>query len=123
MMIGAKENGNLQLADEIFKSCVRGAGMSLTNKEVINFETGEGVHSDRQLWSIAGTLAGYYRVLFGMNYDTDGILFTPYVPEWMNGPFVKIRIIRTNSGREANTFRSAVEVISRTEANMEHTAW
>ena len=87
-MIGAKENGNLQLADEIFKSCVRGAGMSLTNKEVINFETGEGVHSDRQLWSIAGTLAGYYRVLFGMNYDTDGILFTPYVPEWMNGPFV-----------------------------------
>ena len=88
MMIGAKENGNLQLADEIFKSCVRGAGMSLTNKEVINFETGEGVHSDRQLWSIAGTLAGYYRVLFGMNYDTDGILFTPYVPEWMNGPFV-----------------------------------
>ena len=52
-------------------------------------ETGEGVHSDRQLWSIAGTLAGYYRVLFGMNYDTDGIFcLQPYVPEWMNGPFV-----------------------------------
>ena len=87
MMIGAKENGNLQLADEIFKSCVRGAGMSLTNKEVIDFETGQGIHSDRQLWSIAGTLAGYYRVLFGMAYGEDGISFHPYVPDWMEGPF------------------------------------
>ncbi len=87
MMIGAKENGNLQLADEIFKSCVRGAGMSLTNKEVIDFETGQGIHSDRQLWSIAGTLAGYYRVLFGMTYGEDGISFHPYVSDWMEGPF------------------------------------
>lgn len=86
MMIGAKENGNLQLADEIFKSCVRGAGMSLTNKEVINFSTGEGIWSDRQLWSIAGTLAGYYRVLFGMEYGEAGISFAPYIPEWLEGP-------------------------------------
>lgn len=87
LMIGAKENGNLQLAEEIMKSCVRGAGMSLTNKEVINFETGEGICSDRQLWSIAGTLAGYYRILFGMEYGLDGISFKPYVPEWMEGPY------------------------------------
>lgn len=87
MMIGAKENGNLRLAEEIFKSCVRGAGMSLTNKEVIHFETGEGLHSDRQLWSIAGTLAGYYRVLFGMSYEQDGIHFQPYAPDWMEGPY------------------------------------
>lgn len=87
MMIGAKENGNLQLADEIFKSCVRGAGMSLTNKEVIDFETGEGLHSDRQLWSIGGTLSGYYRVLFGMSYTQDGITFAPYAPDWMEGPY------------------------------------
>lgn len=87
MMIGAKENGNLQLADEILKSCVRGAGMSLTNKEVIDFETGEGLHSDRQLWSIGGTLAGYYRVLFGMTYTQNGIAFAPYAPDWMEGPY------------------------------------
>lgn len=87
MMIGAKENGNLQLAEEILKSCVRGAGMSLTNKEVIDFETGEGLHSDRQLWSIGGTLAGYYRVLFGMSYTQDGITFSPYAPDWMEGPY------------------------------------
>lgn len=87
LMIGAKENGNLQLTDEIFKSCVRGAGMSLTNKEVIHFETGEGLHSDRQLWSIAGTLSGYYRVLFGMSYSQEGVSFAPYAPDWMKGPY------------------------------------
>lgn len=87
MMIGAKENGNLQLAEEIFKSCVRGAAMNLSNKEVIHFETGEGLKSDRQLWSVAGTLSGYYRVLFGMEYGQDGITFAPYVPEWMEGPY------------------------------------
>ncbi|MBE6949544.1 MAG: carbohydrate-binding protein [Ruminococcaceae bacterium] len=87
LMMAAKENGNNQVADEIFKSCVRGAGMSLTNKEVINFETGEGIHSDQQLWSVAGTLAGYYRVLFGMTYGDEGISFAPFVPEWMEGPY------------------------------------
>ena len=65
LMIGAKENGNNQVADEIFKSCVRGAAMSLSNMEVIDYATGEGLHSTQQLWSVAATLAGYYRVLFG----------------------------------------------------------
>ena len=87
LMIGAKENGNNQVAEEIFKSCVRVAGMCLSNKELVNFETGEGVASDRQLWSIAGTLAGYYRLLFGMNYSTEGVTFNPYVPAWMEGPY------------------------------------
>ncbi|MEG0664222.1 MAG: hypothetical protein RR483_03900, partial [Clostridia bacterium] len=87
LMIGAKEKGNLQLADEIWRSCIRNAGMSLTNKEVVDYVTGEGTYSDRQLWSLAGTLAGYYRILFGMEYEEDGIHFSPYVPEWLDGPF------------------------------------
>ena len=87
MMIAAKENGNMQLAEEIMKSCVRGAAINLSNKEVIHFESGDGYASDRQLWSVAGTLAGYYRVLFGMEYEPEGISFQPYVPEWMEGPY------------------------------------
>ena len=88
LMVGASYHGNKALAEEIFNSNVRGAAVSLTNKEVINYRTGEGVESDQQLWSIAGTLAGYYRVMFGMNYDEDGICFDPYIPSWMEGPFV-----------------------------------
>lgn len=87
LMVGANYNNNKALAEEIFNSNVRGAAVSLTNKEVINYKTGEGVESDQQLWSIAGTLAGYYRVMFGMNYDEDGITFKPYIPSWMQGPF------------------------------------
>ena len=87
LMVGAAYHDNKALAEEIFNSNVRGAAVSLTNKEVINYRTGEGVESDQQLWSIAGTLAGYYRVMFGMNYDEDGITFNPYIPGWMKGPF------------------------------------
>ncbi len=87
LMVGASYHNNKELAEEIFNSNVRGAATSLTQKEVINYRTGEGVESDQQLWSIAGSLAGYYRVLFGMNYDESGITFNPYIPDWMQGPF------------------------------------
>lgn len=87
LMVGAGYHNNKALAEEIFNSNVRGAATSLTQKEVINYRTGEGIESDQQLWSIAGTLAGYYRVMFGMNYDEDGITFNPYIPAWMKGPF------------------------------------
>ncbi len=86
LMIGANYSGNEAVAEEIFNSNVRGAAASLTNKEVINYETGEGICSDQQLWSIAGTLSGYYRVLFGMNYTEEGITFDPAVPDWIEGP-------------------------------------
>ncbi len=89
LMIGAvnNENENNLLAEEIWNSCLRGAVACLTNYEVIDYETGEGLHSTQQLWSVAATMAGYYRVLFGMEYTTEGITFDPYVPEWMEGPF------------------------------------
>ncbi|MDO5123053.1 MAG: starch-binding protein [Eubacteriales bacterium] len=89
LMIGAANNDNENnlLAEEIWNSCIRGAVACLTNYEVIDYETGEGLHSTQQLWSIAATMAGYFRVLYGMEYTTDGITFDPYVPEWMEGPF------------------------------------
>ena len=89
LMIGAvnNENENNLLAEEIWNSCIRGAVACLTNYEVIDYETGEGLHSTQQLWSVAATMAGYYRVLYGMEYTTDGITFDPYVPDWMEGPF------------------------------------
>ncbi|WP_197068358.1 DUF7402 domain-containing protein [Candidatus Soleaferrea massiliensis] len=87
LMIGAKRQGNNQLAEEIMRSCMIGAAMNLTNNEVIHYQTGKASAGDRQLWSVAAQLAGYYRVLFGMDYTVDGITFAPFVPEWMDGPF------------------------------------
>ena len=87
LMIGAAQEGNNQLSDEIWRSCLRGVAMTLTNKEVIDFTTGAGVASNNQLWSIGATLAGYYRVLFGMEYTEQGIVFKPFVADWLVGPF------------------------------------
>ena len=87
LMLAGAEHGYDELSEEIWNSCITAAATSLVNKEVVDFTTGEGIHVNHQLWSIAATLSGYYKVLFGMIYDTDGITFEPYVPEWMEGPF------------------------------------
>ena len=63
----------------------RGSALFLTNKENLVAETGhfEGtaLNSDRQLWSVAGTLAMQYRVLFGMHFERERLVFRPVVPE------------------------------------------
>ncbi|WP_026507302.1 carbohydrate-binding protein [Butyrivibrio sp. MC2013] len=87
LMLGADHAGNRALASEIWDSCIYGASALLTNREVIDFTTGAPGYSKRQLWSIAGTLAGYLKVLYGMEYTTDGVKFHPFVPDWMEGPF------------------------------------
>ena len=87
LMEGAMKAGNHELADEIMKSIMSAAARNLSNEEVINYETGAGNDAHRQLWSVAGHMAAFYRVLFGMTYELDGIHFAPYVPDWMVGPF------------------------------------
>lgn len=66
-------------------SVTRGSALFLTNKENLVAETGhfEGtaLNSDRQLWSVAGTLAMQYRVLFGLRFERERLVFRPIVPE------------------------------------------
>lgn len=72
----------------------RAAALFLTNKENFVASTGafEGtqVNSDRQLWSVAATLASVYRVLFGMELHPDRLVFRPFVPE----PYAGSRTLR-----------------------------
>lgn len=67
----------------------RGTALFLTNKENMVAATGhfEGtaLNSDRQLWSIAGTLAMNYRVLFGMRAEAQRLAFRPMVPPAYSG--------------------------------------
>ena len=62
----------------------RATALFLTNKENMVAATGhfEGtaLNSDRQLWSVAGSLAAEYRVLFGMRLERERMLFKPTVP-------------------------------------------
>ena len=66
-----------------FGSVVRPAALFATNKENFNLENGDiqtELNSSNMLWSLSGNLALTNRVLFGINFEPDGIRFSPAVP-------------------------------------------
>ncbi len=85
----AAEGGNTAAVQRGLDDATRTAALFLTNKENTVASTGhyEGtaLNSDRQLWSVAGTLAGTYRLLFGMRLEPDGLAFRPMVPPSYGG--------------------------------------
>ncbi len=62
----------------------RQAALFLTNKENMVAQTGSykgtQINSDRQLWSVAGNLAMFYRVFFGMKFNINDLEFQPLIP-------------------------------------------
>ena len=80
----AAEAGHGAAVEHGLATTTRAAALFLTNKENLVAETGhfEGtaLNSDRQLWSVAGTLAMTYRVLFGLRPEADRLAFRPMVP-------------------------------------------
>ncbi|HEX8905587.1 MAG TPA: hypothetical protein VF771_12125, partial [Longimicrobiaceae bacterium] len=81
---GAADAGNTAAVEHGLASIYRPAALFLTNKENMVAQTGhfDGtvLNSDRQLWSVAGNLATQYRVLFGIRFRPDRLLFAPTVP-------------------------------------------
>ena len=73
-------------------SIIRPAALFLTNKENFVGETGDfagtEINSDRQLWSVAAMLAMQYRVIFGMEFETDKLIFNPVIPESFKGTYI-----------------------------------
>ena len=72
-------------------SIIRPAALFLTNKENFVAETGDfagtEINSDRQLWSVAAMLAMHYRVIFGMEFEKDQLVFSPLIPESFKGTY------------------------------------
>ena len=70
-------------------SLCRSTALFLTNKENFVADTGSpvgtAVNSDRQLWSVAGSLSMVYRIFFGMEFATDGLHLHPVIPESLAG--------------------------------------
>jgi hypothetical protein len=81
--------GNPPGVEHGLASIYRAAALFLTNKANMVAQTGhfEGtpINSDRQLWSVAGTLATVYRVFFGMRIAPDGLRLDPFVPKPYSG--------------------------------------
>ncbi|AFG37033.1 hypothetical protein [Spirochaeta africana] len=85
------ETGNDAAVTHGMQSLMRAAALFMTNKENMVYDTGHSVgtqlNSDRQLWSVAGFLTNVYRVVFGLDYQLDGLGFKPFVPQFLEGPF------------------------------------
>ena len=85
----AAEGGNTAAVQRGLDDATRTAALFLTNKENTVASTGhyEGtaLNSDRQLWSVAGTLAGTFRLLFGMRLEPERLVFRPMVPPSYGG--------------------------------------
>jgi hypothetical protein len=85
----AADGGNTLAVQRGLDDATRAVALFLTNKENMVAATGhyEGtaLNSDRQLWSVAGTLAGTYRLLFGMRLEADRLSFRPMVPPSYRG--------------------------------------
>lgn len=85
----AADGGNTAAVQRGLDAATRTVALFLTNKENTVAATGhfEGtaLNSDRQLWSVAGTLAGTYRVLLGMRLEPERLAFRPMVPPSYGG--------------------------------------
>ncbi len=78
------ENGTLQAIGAI----VRPAALFCTNKENFNLDNGDiatELNSSNMLWCLSGNLALTNRILFGINFEVDGLEFRPFVPKALAG--------------------------------------
>ena len=87
----AAKTGNSKVVNHGLASITRTAALFLSNKENFVASTGNylgtEINSDRQLWSVAGNLAMFYRIIFGMNFEPDGLHFKPMIPESYHGQY------------------------------------
>jgi len=68
---------------------LRASSLFLTNKENYLISNGDfkgtEINSDRQLWSVAGSLSTFFRTLLGMNYTAGYLEFHPFIPREYKG--------------------------------------
>ncbi len=87
--LAAAKAGNEASLTESIAAIYRPAALFLTNKE--NFVAGNGdfagtqINSSNMLWSLSGSLGLVYKILFGMHYETDRLVFQPFVPQAFQG--------------------------------------
>lgn len=75
--------GNEEGVLEGFGALFRPAALFCTNKENFNLDNGDiatELNSSNMLWCLSGNLALTHKVLFGIDYKTDGLAFHPFVP-------------------------------------------
>ena len=78
------EQGTLEAIGAVF----RPAALFATNKENFVLDNGDiatELNSSNMLWCLAGNLAITNRILFGINFEPNGLSFKPFVPKGCAG--------------------------------------
>lgn len=81
--------GNAASVIESIAAIDRPAALFLTNKE--NFVADNGdfagtvINSSNMLWSLSGNIGITHKVIFGINFEEDRIVFKPFVPKNLGG--------------------------------------
>jgi len=87
--ISAAKTGNESAVMQSIAAIYRPAALFLTNKENFVAETGDfagtQINSDNMLWSLSGNIALVHKVLFGIEFGPDKLIFRPFVPQKMAG--------------------------------------
>ncbi|OGX81905.1 glycogen debranching protein [Hymenobacter lapidarius] len=87
--LAAAKAGNEQAVTESMAAIYRPAALFLTNKENYVAENGDfagtQINSSNMLWSLSGSLSLVYKVLFGMDWQADRLVFRPFVPQAFQG--------------------------------------
>jgi hypothetical protein len=87
--LAAAKVGNEASLTESIVAIYRPAALFLTNKENFVAENGDfagtQINSSNMLWSLSGSLSLVYKVLFGMDFQADKLVFRPFVPQAFAG--------------------------------------
>ncbi|MDE6077186.1 MAG: hypothetical protein K2G29_05585, partial [Muribaculaceae bacterium] len=91
------EEGVMQAIGNVF----RPAALFCTNKENYNIENGDiatELNSSNMLWCLSGNIALTHKILFGIDFEKDGLAFHPFVPKALGA----IRSLNGFKYRDAN---------------------
>ena len=104
----------------------RPAALFLTNKE--NFVADNGdykgtqINSSNMLWSLSGSISLVHKVLFGIEFQPEGLIFHPFVPQALKGKrsltnftyrHAKLDIDMEGFGNEVKSFSLDGKVVSK----------
>lgn len=87
--LASAKAGNEQSVLESIAAIYRPSALFLTNKE--NFVSGTGdfagtqINSSNMLWSLSGSIGLVHKVLFGIDFQVDKLVFHPFVPKALAG--------------------------------------
>lgn len=88
-MHAAAMAGNEEAVLHAVGSIYRAAALFVTNKENFVLSTGNyrgtQINSSNMLWSLSGNLSIVYKLLMGIHFDDEQLLFKPFVPKALTG--------------------------------------